>query len=936
MIRRELQRLPAGLDATYERLLLGLNRKFRTQITSVLKWLTSSTGPLKLEELAEIFVLRPESDVAFDKTYRLFEPSDFIKYMSSLIVVKKIVDEFNSNNDITYIHLAHFTVKEYLMSDRIAAGPAKCFFFTDIEANLHIAHSSLAYCLHCISRPKSDHTHLHLERYAFVNWMWHLDIVPYQQWPANVHNLAVQALAMHSKNLCETVGRDRFMVHNSSRLQMHWDWRTEALQRPQFYTALKGFTNVTDMLIGGGPNTNPYLTQEDMDIALHYAALGGCTAIVRLLVDKGADCNSDNGKIGGTLQAAAYMGHHEIVELLLNKGAKINATDREWGSALQAALLGDHFDVVQLLISRGSDINAPSSAAGCAMMSATPTGQRGYDENIECLRLLLDSGVDINMQCPTRGAALHYAAANIGKSRNSQCIRLLLDRSADVNLLGGKYGFPLHAICSGFKNPSDVKLLLNRGANVSPRGGMYDTVLQALFSNVAAEPHHIRDIAKLLLDRGADVNSYGGLYGSALQAACASSHSTENAQFLLNNGADVNAEGGKYGTALQAACSRENLQLARLLVDRGANLNALGGEMGSALQAAASTVFSGPELVQLLLRKGADVNALRGRFGTALQAACSRKNIDIVRILIDHGAEVNLKGGEYGTALQAACVRNSMHIVRILVDHGAKVNAVGGKYGTAIQAACYSSSDCEDPLIPQLLIEHGADIDQQGGMFGNAWHAAAAQEYTECALRWLLDHGIDVDDARGLRYATAIHAVIESDPKAWDPSLRIARIDFLLNHGADVNLGGGKYGFPLQSACSIKQEHGVSMTKHLLEKCSEIDVNAEGGHFGSALQAAVDSRQIESVRMLLDKGADINASGGIHRSALNAAIFNGHWDIVEVLLERGAIPDSKPDEMWIEDVRGRLGRGAVERYWKFWEKTGSQLHGPQIHREHGG
>lgn len=107
-----------------------------------------------------------------------------------------------------------------------------------------------------------------------------------------------------------------------------------------------------------------------------------------------------------------------------------------------------------------------------------------------------------------------------------------------------------------------------------------------------------------------------------------------------------------------------------------------------------------------------------------------------------------------------------------------------------------------------------------------------------------------------------------------------------------------------------------------------------GGVFGSALQAAAHSGQADSVRMLLDRGANVNISGGIHRSALNAAIFQGYWDIVEVLLKRGAIPDSQPDEVWLEDVLGRLGRGAVERYWKFWEKTGSQWNSAQVHREH--
>lgn len=941
LIRNELEALPIGLDETYDRLLLSLNEHFRTQIISVLKWLTSSNRDLRLEELAEIFVLRPESDVIFDKTYRLFEPSDFIKYMSSLIVVQTIpnadlhkMSPLAGTEKNTYIRLAHFTVKEYLMSDRIAMGPANCFALTETDAYLHVAHSSIAYYLYSITVPDSEISNLELRHYALENWMLHLEMVPRKLWPSHVGNLAAQALGMRSNSLRTILESDKSTIMGLVNWDLYQPLRTEMLKRPHLYTAAKGFVNLTDTLIGGRLSANPYLVQEDMDLALHYAALAGSTALVQLLLDQGADCWSCIAEMGTALDSAAYKGHIEVVELLLDRGAAIDAQHGKLGSALEDAVSGRQLDVVQLLVSRDSDIKASSDKPWGTVTLVTAARPGARYENYECLRFLLDSGADIHIQCPTRGAALNHAAANISESGNSECVRLLLDRGADVNVSGGTFGHPLQAMCFGFKDPSDVMLLLDRGADVNDRGGKYDTALQALFSNCWIESQQKRDIASLLLDRGADINMHGGYYGSTLQAACATKCSMEIAQFLLENGVNIGFEGGYFGSALQAACFSASLPTAQLLLDMGANVNVLGGTFGSALQAAASSIFSdsAPELVEILLSKGADANKLCGRFGTALQAACWRNNIDIVRILTDHGADTNVEGGEYGTALQAACVHSSIDIVRILIDHGAEVNVEGGEYGTALQAACHASWG--DPSIPQLLIAHGANVHQQSGKFGSAWHAAAAHQYTGPVLQLLLGHGIDIDDARGREYATALHAVIELGSKDWDPSSQIERIGFLLDHGANVNLGGGKYGFPLQSACAIEQEHGVEITKHFLERCSKIDVNATGGHYCSALQAAAHSGQTDSVRMLLDRRANLHASGGIHRSALNAAIFHGYWDIVEVLLERGAVPDSQVDETWLEDVRDRLGRGAVERYRKFWEKTGSQWKGAQVRSEH--
>ncbi|KKP00728.1 hypothetical protein THAR02_07154 [Trichoderma harzianum] len=111
--------------------------------------------------------------------------------------------------------------------------------------------------------------------------------------------------------------------------------------------------------------------------------------------------------------------------------------------------------------------------------------------------------------------------------------------------------------------------------------------------------------------------------------------------------------------------------------------------------------------------------------------------------------------------------------------------------------------------------------------------------------------------------------------------------------------------------------------KCLLEHCPDINVNAQGGFFGTALQAAAYFGRTLLVKLLLDKGANINVRGGNYQSALNAAVVRGCWDLVEILVKAGATPDcqlqQQPDEEWLKSVLEKDGRGAVERYRKFWE-----------------
>lgn len=209
----------------------------------------------------------------------------------------------------------------------------------------------------------------------------------------------------------------------------------------------------------------------------------------------------------------------------------------------------------------------------------------------------------------------------------------------------------------------------------------------------------------------------------------------------------------------------------------------------------------------------------------------------MLRLLLRRGAEVNEQGGRYCTALQAAALHGHGDRVRLLLDHGADVTIDGGEFGSPLQAACCS----RDPEIALLLLKKRANVHTQGGPFGSAWHAAAAQlgrsgnlwlEKWMTVLQWMLNRGVDINDARGRQHATALQAVIET---RWLCSaVKIRGVRFLLDRGADVHLLAGKYGFPLQSAffCEREYTRGTGPVEFLLLNCPDINVNAEGGVFG--------------------------------------------------------------------------------------------------------
>ena len=472
--------------------------------------------------------------------------------------------------------------------------------------------------------------------------------------------------------------------------------------------------------------------------AMQAAYQANCLEAIRLLLDKG--CGIDiSTEFSNVLQAAAFHSDVGVIRLLLDKEVDVNTQGGLYGNALQAAACSGNVEVVQLLLDNGANVNAQGGEYGDALQAAV-----SHDRS-EAVRLLLDKGADVNAQGGRYGNALQ-AAVSRGRMEFAQ---LLLDKGANVNAHGGEYGNTLQA-AAFHSTITDVRLLLDKGADVNAQGGWYGNVLQAAVSSDRIE------VVQLLLDKGANVNAQGGEYGNALKAAVFNSR-IEVVQLLLDKGADVNAQDGKYGNVLQAAVSRDRTEVVQLLLDKGADVNAQGGKYGNVLQAAVSRDRT--EVAQLLLDEGAVINAQGGEYGDVFQAEVSYDRTAAVRLL-DKGA-VNAQGRRYGNSLQAVA-HGRTEVVRLLLDKGADVNAQGGRYGNALQAAAY----CGNVEVAQLLLDRGADVNLQGGIFGTVLQAAAYSGNTK-VIQLLLDSGAHIN-ARGGKYGAILKKMLSLEPAGTD------------------------------------------------------------------------------------------------------------------------------------------------------------------------
>ncbi|KAK6356047.1 hypothetical protein TWF718_000421 [Orbilia javanica] len=922
-VRKALRTLPTTLDETYERIVRRIPEEHKQTAIRILQFLTYSERPLRIEEAIDMIAVDTEGESYFDPKDRMPDHSEILCYCSSLVVaVTKKVHSDDISTETTDLQLAHFSVKEYLISNRVKHDIAQ--YFREVEAKGSMAKICLAYLLHLDADAHIPGTavteNLPFLRYCAEHWTKFAA-------RAESENHALQKFIHMFFDAKRCLYINCYNLHNPYHPPgSRGGWTTETTISALDYASVGGLENMVKYLLDQSAEINA--EAEIYDEALRAASYGGHDKIVELLLDKGAyisaGAGSDalrvavsrghykttvlllnrganitqNNKNGNVLQSAASIGHNDIIKLLLDKGADVNFHNGGfYDTALQAASYGGYNETVKFLLDNGADVHSQGGVYGNALQAASV---KGHSKVIE---LLLDNGADINAQGGRCGTALQ-AASYGGRDK---IVRLLLNKGADVNVEGGKYGNALKAALHKGNNKV-IELLLDKGADINTQGGEDDSALQV------ASLRGLGDIVRLLLDTGADVNAQGGYYGNALQAASFNGHDNI-IKLLLSRGANANAQGGYYCNALQAASYGGHSEVVKLLLDldKGVDVNAHGGTFSTALQAAS---YAGHrKIVELLLNKGADVNAQGHAFGGALQAASDKGHGEIVELLLDKGANVNAHslGGVYFNALQVASFEGHDRIVELLISKGADVDARGGTYGNALQAASYKGRN----KIISLLLDKGVNIHAQGGVYHNALQAASCggrHETVELLLdkgasinaqgdapssalqaaslighgkvvKLLLDKGANVNAyAQSGDYLDALQAACAASRAGYEKV-----VELLLSHDADANAQGGKYGNALQVA-SLRS-YGLVVIKLLLNKGA--DVNAQGGKYGNALQAASSKGYIRVVELLLNKGANPNAQGGKYGNALQAASSKGHDDIVRLLLNKGASVDAQ-------------------------------------------
>jgi hypothetical protein len=252
-LRHTLEELPKSLDETYKRILSEINNANRAHAYRLLQCLAVALRPLRVEELAEVlaFDLTTGGLPKLNASWRWEDQEEAVlSACSSLVSV--IID-----NGSRIVQFSHFSVKEFLISDRLASCMEEVSqFHIPIEpSHAILAQACLGVFLCLDDRTTEDSAkNIPLYRYAARYWVGHTQVSHVESRVKDAMDYFFDMDNPHFSALVQ-------IEHRRDLLRVSMDEEPTGVPRsaaPLYYAAWRGLYGLVERLIKDSQQVNEW------------------------------------------------------------------------------------------------------------------------------------------------------------------------------------------------------------------------------------------------------------------------------------------------------------------------------------------------------------------------------------------------------------------------------------------------------------------------------------------------------------------------------------------------------------------------------------------------------------------------------------------------------------------------------------------------------
>jgi hypothetical protein len=406
-------------------MLREIKKPNRDHARRLLQCLVVAMRPLRVEELAEVLAIDFNGAEGIPKLNASWRWEDqeraLLASCSSLIA---IVD----TGDSRVVQFSHFSVKEYLTSDRLATSSQDVSRY---HITFDTAHTMLAQACVSVLLELNDHSeqgdaekNAPLAVYGAEYWVRHAqfeDVASRIEGMEYLFDLDKPYFAawrrLHDIDIRPPYRSVLYEFGHGSK---------SGANIPLYYAALCGFANLVEQLIAKHPQHANVVDGAYMTPAV--AALAGRHFQLAQVLHRNKSSVEPRGCCDYTpLHSAAFYGDLEMVLVLLEYRVDVNAKDLFDRTPLDFALSGGHHNeprVTRLLIEHGADPNTRDS------VGFSPLHHASRDGKIEIARLLIELGANVEAKDNKDRTPLDVASEYASGKQREEIIKLLLEHLA--------------------------------------------------------------------------------------------------------------------------------------------------------------------------------------------------------------------------------------------------------------------------------------------------------------------------------------------------------------------------------------------------------------------------------------------------------------------------------------------------------------------------